>query len=125
MKVVNFTTVESLIFFDPEVCKVLPPYMSSYIQQWKISKQIPGLRQMGRQALLDLLNGLTDEHIELLEDHFGERVIVEKLTYHITENIRVPLADADEVCQALCGVEGFNYFGTWRDKDYLHISFWR
>jgi hypothetical protein len=125
MKKLNFSTVENLIFYDQKAQAVLPPYMLSYVEQWKIAKRIPALSQMGKQSMLNFLNNLKEDHVDSLEEYFGERVVVESMNYQIVENIKIPLAESEEVCRILCDTEGFNYFATWRDADYLYISFWR
>ena len=83
------------------------------------------LREVGKQAMLDFLNEVNNDHLSLLEDYFDERVVVEKLNYDIVENVKLPLSEAGMVCDHLCRIEGFNYFSTWRDESYLYISFWR
>jgi len=125
MVILNFSNVEKMIFQDREIQKILPPNMFSYFEQWRLGKQMPFLKQIGKAAMLDFLNNLNDEHISILEDYFGERVMVERLNYNIAMNIEISLEDANEVCQKLCEIEGdFNY-GTWRDEKKLYISFWR
>lgn len=104
---------------------ILPPNARVYIEQWKFGKQFPMLRQIGRKALMDLVNSLDDDAIEALEEYFGDRIILEKLSYSIVENIVVPIDDAKAVCDRLCDIRGFNYFSTWRDDKHLYISLWR
>ena len=82
------------------------------------------LKQVGRSAMLDFLNHIREEDIAKLEEFFGERIIIEKLNYSTVKNLKIPLSQKD-ICQKLCEVIGFNYFNTWRDDEYLYISFWR
>ena len=125
MKYLNFSNVEELIFQDRDAQKVLPPHMFSLFEQWRLAQRVPFLRELGKQALLDLLGGLNDEEdIPVLEEYFGEKIIVERLNYNVAENIRIPLNEST-ICKELCDIEGFNYFSTWRDKDFMYISFWR
>lgn len=124
MKILNFSNVEQLIFYDREVQKILPIHMFSLFEQWRLSQRMPFLRQLGKQALLDFLNGLTDEDIAVLEGYFDEKIIVERLNYSIVHNLVVPLNDSS-LCKALCEIEGFGYFSTWRDEDFLYMTFWR
>lgn len=124
MKLINFSNVEELIFFDQDVQKALPPHMFGLFEQWRMAQRIPFLRQLGRQALLDLLNGLTDVEITILENHFGEKIIVERLNYNIVQNITIPLSEL-ALCETLCEIQAFGYFNTWRDQDFLYITFWR
>lgn len=122
---INFSNIEQLILDNEDMYLVLPTSARSYIELWKIGKQFPMMRQVGRQALFDLINSLDDSDIESLEDYFGERIILEKLNYRTVENVVIPLKDADEICNMLCEIRGFNYFSTWRDEKHLYVSFWR
>ena len=121
MKYLNFSTVEKMIFQDQEVQKILPASMFNYFEQWKLGFRVPALRQISKQAALDFLNQLTEEHVKILEEYFGESLVLEKLNYKSVENLKIPL---DEICDALCGIE-FQHFSTWRDDEYFYISFWR
>lgn len=80
---------------------------------------------MGKHSILDFLNNITDEDVEKLETYFGERIVIERLNYSTVLNLKISLKDNPKVCDELCDVEGFNYLTTWRDEDYLYISFWR
>jgi hypothetical protein len=124
MKYINFSNVEELIFRNEELKNLFSSQFFHYFEQWKLSVRIPMLRQIGKQAVLDLLNSLKDEHVEILEDYFGERVMVETLNYKIVENIKIPLHEI-EICDQLCNIIGSYYFTTWRDENYLYISLWR
>jgi hypothetical protein len=117
----NFSNVEDLVFFDSELQKILFRHFSLF-EQWRLGKRIPYLRELGRQAILDLLNALNDEDVVVMETYFGDRIRVERLNYGIARSYRIPLSEA---CETLCGVEGLNYFDTWRDETHLYISFWR
>ena len=120
----NLTNVEELVFYDREVQKLLPDSFFSIFEQWRIAKRLPMLSGIGKQAVLDFLNILTDQEIETLELYFGQKIIVEKLNYSVSINLKVPLAKENEICRHLCDIN-FNYFSTWRDEEHLYISFWR
>lgn len=120
----NFSNAEELIFYDTAVQNKLPADMFSIFEQWRLAMRIPYLRQMGRQAILDFLNRLTDEDLQTLEAYFGEKIAVERLNYNIVHNLTVPLSE-EGVCHELCTANGFSYLSTWRDNDYLYISMWR
>ena len=89
-----------------------------------MSKLVLMLRPTGKQAILDFLNELTDENVMVLEEYFGEKIIVEKLNYSIVMDTKVPLQEFS-VCEELCQIEGYNNFTTWRDEDFLYITHWR
>ena len=120
----NFSTIEKLVFYDQEAQKMLPMSYFGLFEQWRISKRLPMLGSIGKQAVLDFLNNLTDSDIEALELYFGDKINVERLNYSVALDLRVPLIDAD-ICTELCEVVDFNYFSTWRDEEHLYISFWR
>jgi hypothetical protein len=124
MKYLNFSNAEELVFYDRELQQRLPIYMFSLFEQWRLAQRVPFLREMGKQAVLDFLNGLDEDHLDILEEYFGERIVVEKLNYNIALNFRIPLNDTT-LCRELCTVEGFNYYSMWRDEDFLYITFWR
>jgi hypothetical protein len=72
---------------------------------------------------LDFLNEL-DQFGDILEGYFGEKVLIEKINYNMVQHEKIPLKDID-LCNTLCKINDFNYFTTWRDEEYLYISFWR
>jgi hypothetical protein len=121
---INFSNAEELIFEDSDNIKhLLPPYYWSFFEQWKMGKQFPMLRQIAKSAILDFLNHITPADVEKLEEYFGNRIIIEKLNYSTVSNIKIPLSGVD-LCEKLCSLD-FNYFSTYRDQEYLYISFWR
>lgn len=120
----NFSNVEELVFYDKALQNLLPIHMFSVFEQWRLAKRIPFLKEIGKQAILDFLNNLTEADLHTLEHYFDDKIVIEKLNYSIVLNFKVPLFDS-KMCEELCGVEGFNYFSTWRDDEYLYISFWR
>lgn len=120
----NFSTAEELIFWDSALQRKLDPDLFSVFEQWRLAKRVPMLREIGKQAILDFLNMVSEEDVAVLEEHFGEKIVVEKLNYTVAMNLKIPLAES-KVCEELCKVEGFNYFSTWRDDEYLYISAWR
>lgn len=124
MLYLNFSNVEELIFYDTTVQNMLPKEMFSIFEQWRLAKRVPYLRDIGKQAMLDFLNTLEDKYIPILEEYFDDKISIERLNYSIVLNLKIPLSEKD-ICEELCGVEGFNYLSTWRDDEHLYISFWR
>jgi len=124
MLYLNFSNAEELIFWDTAVQRLLPVHMFSIFEQWRLAKRVAFLREVGKQAILDFLNTLTEEDVAVLEQHFGEKIVVERLNYTVAMDLKIPLAES-KACEELCKVEGFNYFSTWRDDEYLYLSFWR
>ena len=120
----DFSNVEELVFSNEKVRDILPPFFANYFETWRLGKMIPALKQVGRQAMLDLLNSLDEDHVATLEEFFGQRISVEKLNYSAVRNVTLPLSEV-EICQRLCDVVGDSYYAVWRDEKHLHITFWR
>lgn len=123
MLYLNFSNIEDIVFFDNELQKLMPEHFSIF-EQWRLGKRISYLKDISKQAVLDFLSILDDDSIELLEQYFGEKIEIERLNYSIATNYKIPLADS-KICETLCGINQFNYFSTWRDDEYVYISFWR
>jgi hypothetical protein len=120
----DFSNVEELIFVNEKVRHVLPPSFFNYFESWALGKRVPVLKQVGRQAMYDLLNALNEDHVLRLEEFFGERIIIEKLNYNAVKNIKLSLDDT-EMCKILCNIVGDNYYSVCRDDRYIFITFWR
>jgi hypothetical protein len=118
----NWTNVEELIFYDSDVQNLLPVHMFSIFEQWRLAKRVPFLRELGKQALLDFLNQLTEKDINVLESYFKKKIFVEKINYSISLDLKIPLSN---ICNELCHIEGFNYTSTFRDEEYLYLTLWR
>lgn len=123
MRNLNFSNVEELIFQDEEAQRVLPQFFS-YFESWRLGKRLPMLRQLSKAAVLDFLSNLQEIHVHALEEYFDERLIVERLSYDIVTNLKVPLSETD-ACGKLCDVVGFRNFAMWRDDQHLYITAWR
>lgn len=120
----NFSNIEELIFYDTEVQKLLNPELFSVFEQWRLSKRVPYLDPIGKQALLDFLNNISDDDIMVLENYFQKKIIIEKFNYKIIKNIKISL-EKNDICNELCKIEGLPYYSTFRDQDNLYITFWR
>ena len=120
--ILNFSNIENYIFEDLNSQKLLPQFYP-YFEQWRLARRLPILKQLGRQAVLDVLNQISDEDIVALEQYFGKSISIDKLEYSVIKNIQVPVNS--DLCDLLCELRGFNYFSTWRDQDHIYISLWR
>jgi hypothetical protein len=121
---INFSNVEEILFANQEVREILPAYFSNYFETWAMAKRLPVLRQIGKQAIYDLLNSLGDNEIASLEEFFGEKINVERLNYSVVRNLTIPIHEVDG-CEHLCNIVGNNYYSMWRDNEHLYITFWR
>jgi len=119
--ILNLQNVEELIFHDKEVCKLLPQYQGNF-SQWSLGYRVPALRQLGKRALADFLISLAPKDVEVLENHFGDLIEVDKLDYHIVQNFDTTLEEA-ECCLSEKGEIG--NISIYRNDNYLYISMWR
>jgi len=115
---INLKNIEEIIFFDKKVKELLPEFRH-FFDQWHLGKTISVLGGLGSKSVLDLLNSLDKSHIEVLEKHFGEKIIVNKLNTSIVQNHSL---DLDE---NLCGFVEYRDFCAYRNKDEIFLSFWR
>ena len=121
----NFSNIEELIFYDTEAQKILPQGYFSVFEQWRISKKLPILSSIGRQAVLDLLNNLTNDDLEALEFYFQDTIILKKMNYSISNSFKFPLSEEALICNQLCEIYEFGYYSIYRDDEHLYITFWR
>lgn len=124
MITLNFHNVEELIFYDRALQKRLPAHYFSLFEQWRLSIQMPMLRELGKKAVLDFLEQVGAEEILVLEEALGDKIEVERLNYRTVAHISVPLSDTKS-CTCIAGFADFRQATTWRDDEQLHITFWR
>lgn len=118
----NCSTAEELLFYDTGAQSRLPAHFFNHFEQWRLSKRIPFLRDLGKQAVLDLLNELGEDEVAILEDYFGDKITVEKLNYQVAVHVEAPI---DSACGELCETAGFDRVSAFRNGDKLHLTFWR
>jgi len=120
MVTLNLTNVEELVFYDRKVRAELPDFANLF-NVWTFSLRA-GFGPMGRKVVVDFLNGLKENHLEILGKHFNDKVTVDRSDYHIVRNQQVALDNAEE---GLNQIQGFPNISIHRDENQLYISFWR
>lgn len=118
---INFKNVEELIFFDKNIQKKLPEFFQLF-SQWSLGRSISGLSNLSKRTAMEFLNSLDGEHIEILEEYFQDKIVIDKLQYQL---VRHHHNNIDELEPDLCQFSEFQNFCIYRDKDQLDISFWR
>ena len=121
MLCVNLNNIEELIFFDKKLRGKLPE-MTHLFNQWELAQRATALRAMGKRALIDFLNQITDEQVGVIEEHLGTKIVLDKLDYHIVKSYGFALEDAEA---KLNEVSTFSNAVLHRDGNQLYISFWR
>ena len=122
MIILNLDNVEELVFFDKALRTKLPK-LKYIFDQWRLSKAIPAMRQIGKKNLMDFLNAVSQDHISIMSEYFGDEVRIDKLDYSIVKNVEYDLggmADGLNSCD-----DWFANFVVSRDSDRGYISFWR
>jgi hypothetical protein len=118
---INLKNIEELVFESGLLKKLLPEFIPEY-DQWRLSKMSPSLRQLGKRTLIKFINGLNDEHILILECHFGTKITIDKLDYHIVKNYEFPTSKLENELNEIQGLENFT---TYTDGVHTYLSFWR
>lgn len=119
---INLQNIESVIFFDRQIRKLLPDFRNEF-GQWDLAQHSSTLRSLGKRTVLNVLNSLNDEHVEILESYFKEPVTLMKLDHHIVRHSVFALEDSQSELNQLDGWVG--EFAICRDADHLYVSNWR
>jgi hypothetical protein len=121
MITLNFRTVEQLVLPDKKIRGLLPD-LSKYFDTWRIGQISPALRPTAKRAALDLLSSLTDGHVEILADYFGEGVVIERIEHNIVRTFK---SDAKMLADSLVSVEGFAGFAVSLNNGQADLLLWR
>lgn len=117
---INFNNIEEMFFLDKKVQELLPEYRNEF-DSWKISQMSPGLRQLGQKSIMTVLNGLNEEQLQRLTNHFGRQVFVGRLNASIVEHYNF----TDEQHNDLCKYSEVKDFCITMNKDKIMATFWR
>ena len=116
---INLNNIEKLIFLNPEARSYLSDLLY-ILMQFDVYYHLPGLTSMRNRVKLNLLNALTQEHLDKLEKVFGDTVIIDRIDYKIVKNISFPLYEPPHIDKI-----NFNNFCVYRDENTVNITFWR
>lgn len=118
---INLSNIEEIIFKDDSIWSRLPR-LAQHRGNWKLSLITPGLRDLGRRAFIAFMNDLRDDDIDVLNDHFGDYVQVERVS---NDMVRTVEAGHEEIAERLCLVDGFSDFCVTADGNRVSVTFWR
>lgn len=121
MLTLNLQNVEELVFFNRQLQQTLPEFYNTF-QTWNLGKRVSALKHLCQKAIFDFFDGLTEEHLEKLEEHFKTEVKVVKTDPHLVKSDTFDLDCAQ--CE-LNEFDGYENWFVWRDADRLYISTWR
>lgn len=117
---INLKNIEEIIFFDKNVQLLMPEFRHLF-DQWRLSHRVSGLGQMAKHSIFELMNSLETVHIEKLEEHFGEKIFINKLNKNLVEHYDCNTED----CNRLCEFSEFIGLALYRNGNDLKFTFWR
>lgn len=121
MITINLQNVEELVFYNKALQQQLPEFRNTFMS-WGLGKQLSALKHLCQKSIFEFLDGLSEEHIKKLEDHFGTDVRIVKTDPHLVKNGDFSLDCAQ--CE-LNEFQGYENWFVWRDADKLYVSSWR
>jgi hypothetical protein len=121
--VIAYQNIEQLIFYNKEVQKKLPEFLSIF-NTWHLAIRHPSLRVTSQKMLIELLSKLNDNHIQILSEHFKEEVKVDKVDIGVVDNFTISLEEAEDFLNKMPAVLKESHF-IYRDENNLYISMWR
>lgn len=118
---INIQNIEELIFHDKEIWRKMPD-MVHLRDQWRMSRISPVLRAMGRKSVLDFLGKVKASHEDIISEHFGTRVTIDRIERHLVRNDEF-LVEDDHVDFKLH--DFYTGFSTYRKEGRVYVTFWR
>ena len=118
---INLRNIEEIIFRNPDVWRHMPS-MSHYRDEWMVAQRVPGMRGLGKRAVLGFLSKAGAEQIEAMEYHFGEPIVINKIDPSVHGNLECDIADLEG---RICEFVDFGEVCISRNKETVKLSFWR
>jgi hypothetical protein len=119
MVVIDQSNAEELLFHDKKIKHLLTD-LRFHFDQWHLAQTLPGLKNMGRRAILDLLSDIKPEHIKTLENYYRDVVEIHKIDYHIVANVGISMDKLSiELEHPFVGV------APYRTANNIELTFWR
>lgn len=121
MILINLQNVEELIFKDRPLRDKFPD-LRHIFDPWVLSYRIPFMGQLRQQSLLDFLHQARNEHLQILEQHFKDTVVLDRVDYEVVKNIKFDLG-----CDipSYADLDDFINMAASRDANNLYMSFWK
>ena len=117
----NFNNIEDLVFLDSDLRQKLPEF-KGYFDQWKLAT-MTGARSLKNKSLLYILNHLELEQINVIENHLGDKIVIDKSIDH--RNVRLVSCNIDDAESELNKMEPKGYPSMYRKGNQVYICFWK
>lgn len=121
MITINLRNIEEILFHNTELCKKFPEFRH-YFDQWKLAKQHAFLKQTGKQAIIDLLNNLNENHLEIISNYFGMEITIDKFNDRI---VNYHEFDVNSISEEINAIQEFGNVFLYRKADQIYIGTWR
>lgn len=118
---INLGNIEKIIFQNSAVFSCLPE-LKPFLGQWKMSQTIPGMKDFGKRAVLNLMNALDDNMLSRIGDCIGEELSILRTSDKLVDNIS---CDIDHIEDSICSYDWFTDLCVHRDGEKVEITFWR
>ncbi len=116
----NFKSAESLIFNNVKIRAKMPEF-NHYFDQWKLGRQHSFLKNLGVQAIIDLVNNLNDSHIKILEKFYNSKFVVEKFSNKVVENFKFNL---EELIDHIDEIPNEYFIALYRNEKEVFATCW-
>jgi hypothetical protein len=117
---INIQNIEEQIFYDKKIRNILPDFKNLF-DQWTISQTIPGMKFLALKSALELLNSLNENHIQILEEYFSDKILIDRLDHRTIANLSCTVDEINDLCK----FSAFKEFCVYRNKDKVSLTFWR
>lgn len=118
---INLENIEQIIFQNPTIFSCLPE-LKPYLGQWKLSQSIPGMKDLGKRAVLNLMSILDDKMLSRMGDCIGEELSILKTSDKLVESVSCNIEALHDI---ICNYDGFVDMCLYRESEKVDLTFWR
>jgi hypothetical protein len=116
----SLKNIESVLFRNEKLAQQFPEF-KHYFDQWKLSKQYSFLKNVGVQAIIDLMNNLTETHLEKIEDFYKVKFKALKIKNKLIYNYEF---DVDSIVDNLDELPLVTNLCICRNKEKIFVTSW-
>lgn len=88
----SLKNVESILFNNSKLMAMFPEF-NHYFDQWKLAKHHSFLKNLGIQAMIDLINNLNYTHLEKIEEFYNSKFEIVKIANKLIDNYEFDLVN--------------------------------
>jgi hypothetical protein len=118
---IDLNNVEELVFHERDFVDFIPDF-HQYYDQWYLSRTNPYLKDVGRKALMNFLNNITEKQKSKIEEKFGEKVQIDRPNKTGAYSFD---ADVDSLESLLNETNPYGYPRLFRKGQRVFVTVWR